>query len=287
MGGSIRSIFSSFQTRIIFLVILITFLSLGLGAVLGALSFEKVYLKTLTSKYVILGKDLRRKIEQSLKFGKDLKTFMGMDKLVEPLRGQAGELAEVFLTLQDGTIVFPEELAGQKRALVLEAPLDWDKKEAVVVPDRERYHVLMTLAPPLGGRMGVLDLSFGKSVVERKTRKLVREMAAALAVALVAAGIVIQLMIKYLVVAPMRRQIDESGFSFLKDPNEFMESSIPDELTEVQICGAAFVAKTKVFAYKFEFFLDELTRDLDLSEEARQELAELKLLTGNKDYETA
>ena len=278
---------STFQTRIIFLVLFICFLSLGLGTLLGVLSFQKIYLKTLTSEYVILGKDLRRKIEQSLKFGKPLQSFVGMERLIEPLRKQAPELGEVYVTLKDGIVIYPAEKAGEKYNTVLTSQIDWKSKEASVLTDSRMYHVLMTVSSPLSGPVGVLDLVFGKSVIESKIKELLTEMVWALLAALALAGVLIWFLIKYLLVAPMRKQIEEEGFTFLKDPNAFMASSIPDELTGVQTCGAAFVAKTKVFIYKLEYFLEKSAEDEELSEESRGEFLELIRLLRNWSDEEA
>ncbi|MBW1800153.1 MAG: hypothetical protein JRJ85_05420, partial [Deltaproteobacteria bacterium] len=83
-----------FGGRIILIVLAVITLSQVLGTFLNVLSFEKFYLEALTSKYEILGKDLKRKIEQALKIGKPLDRLLGVDGLVEPLFRQSDDLKE-------------------------------------------------------------------------------------------------------------------------------------------------------------------------------------------------
>ena len=85
-----------FRGKIILIVVGILSLSYSLGMFLSVLSFEKIYLKALTSKYEILGKDLKHKIETALKFGKRLDGFVGMENLVKPLYAQSEDISEIF-----------------------------------------------------------------------------------------------------------------------------------------------------------------------------------------------
>jgi len=59
-----------FQLRIIAVTLAILITTLVLNSVLSLASFEKLYLTSLVSTLELAGKNLKRKIEQALRFGK-------------------------------------------------------------------------------------------------------------------------------------------------------------------------------------------------------------------------
>lgn len=69
------------QATISAVVLLI--LALGFNALLSLNSLEKLYVESIASQYSAIGKDLQRNLEQSLRFGKSLKKFIGIDKMLE------------------------------------------------------------------------------------------------------------------------------------------------------------------------------------------------------------
>ncbi|MCB9482328.1 MAG: hypothetical protein H6680_10995 [Desulfobacteraceae bacterium] len=72
-----------FEIRIFFAALAILVFTLVLNSVLSISSFEHVYEKSLISTFEAGGKNLKRKIEQSLLFGKPLENFEGMEKLLK------------------------------------------------------------------------------------------------------------------------------------------------------------------------------------------------------------
>ena len=63
-------------------------LALGFNALLSYGSLEKLYVASIVSSYQVVGKDLQRKIEQSLRFGKSIQKFIGMNNLLEETRNR-------------------------------------------------------------------------------------------------------------------------------------------------------------------------------------------------------
>ena len=61
-------------------------LALGFNALLTYGSIEKLYVASIVSSYQVVGKDLQRKLEQSLRFGKSIQKFIGMNNLLEETR---------------------------------------------------------------------------------------------------------------------------------------------------------------------------------------------------------
>jgi predicted MFS family arabinose efflux permease len=66
------------------LVLLI--LALGFNALLSLSALEKLYLQSVSSKYTAIGKTLQRNLENSLRFGKKIERFFGIEQLLEETR---------------------------------------------------------------------------------------------------------------------------------------------------------------------------------------------------------
>ena len=62
------------------LILLIT--ALFFNALLTISSLEKLYVESIVSKYCLIGKDLQRNLEKSLKYGKNIQKFIGIDLLL-------------------------------------------------------------------------------------------------------------------------------------------------------------------------------------------------------------
>jgi len=71
------------KLRLILSAIVLLMLALGFNALLSLNSLEKLYVASVASQYNAIGKDLQRNIEKSLKFGKSLDKFLGMDNVLE------------------------------------------------------------------------------------------------------------------------------------------------------------------------------------------------------------
>jgi predicted MFS family arabinose efflux permease len=67
---------------------LLLILALGFNALLTYGSLEKLYVESVVSSYQVVGKDLQRKLEQSLRFGKNIQKFIGMNQLLEETKNR-------------------------------------------------------------------------------------------------------------------------------------------------------------------------------------------------------
>jgi len=73
---------SSVKLRLVLSALVLLVLALGFNALLSLSSLEKLYVESIVSKYSIIAKDLERNIENSLRFGKSIEKFVGMDQLL-------------------------------------------------------------------------------------------------------------------------------------------------------------------------------------------------------------
>ena len=95
-----------FQYKIIFVTLAILVATLLLNSVLSLASFEKIYVASLVSMYEVAGRNLKRKIEQSLRFGKPLDKFRGMEQLLEDVREKNPGITLVGVGAPDGKILY-------------------------------------------------------------------------------------------------------------------------------------------------------------------------------------
>jgi uncharacterized protein (UPF0335 family) len=273
-----------FGGRIILIVIAVIALSQVLGTFLNVLSFEKFYLEALTSKYEILGKDLKRKIELALKIGKPLDRLLGVDGLVAPLFQQSDDLNEIFILDNNGRILFTFEkvefvvakgavdeeeyprgkvllgYSDTKKTYPAGALMENKGKGSVLRLYQNKYYIMFPIIPRFGGRKGTLGLVFSKSVLEGKKREMIRSARNKLGIAVVATAIVVGFMIRFLFIAAARRRVD-SITSSIDDPR-FIEDSgdrdVPEEVLDVQLRIADYMSQTEHVKQELSKSLDEL-----------------------------
>lgn len=71
------------RMRLITGALIMLILALGFNALLTSASLEKLYVEAIVSKYNVIAKDLQRNLENSLRFGKSLEKFIGIEKLLK------------------------------------------------------------------------------------------------------------------------------------------------------------------------------------------------------------
>jgi predicted MFS family arabinose efflux permease len=73
---------ASLRLRLIVGAIFLLCLALGFNALLTINKLESLYVNAVVSKYAISAKDLQRKLEKSLRFGKSIQKFVGMEEIL-------------------------------------------------------------------------------------------------------------------------------------------------------------------------------------------------------------
>jgi len=268
------------------IVLLILFLSQSLGTFLSVITFEKIFVATLTSKYEILGKDVKRKIERALKFGKSIEKFVGMDKLVEPLFRLSDELNEIFLSDVSGKILYTSGRAefifgksitdtvnpdGKVLSGKFEAPetfpadslFDWNAHDTVIRLHQGRHYIMFPVISKYGGKKAILGLVFNQSVVNKKKGAMFRSARNKLGGMIIISVILIGFLIKFFFLKPAQKQVSRitlEGSVNSDGKEEFIK--IPKEVEEIQININEYrnqVNHTRVELVKALEMLDEIT----------------------------
>jgi len=287
-----RKLSVSFGIKIMIIVLLILFLSQSLGTFLSVITFEKIFVATLTSKYEILGKDVKRKIERALKFGKSIEKFVGMDKLVEPLFRLSDELNEIFLSDVSGKILYTSGRAefifgksitdtvnpdGKVLSGKFEAPqtfpadslFDWNAHDTVIRLHQGRHYIMFPVISKYGGKKAILGLVFNQSVVNKKKKAMFRSARNKLGGMIIISVILIGFLIKFFFLKPAQKQVsritlegsvNSDGKEDQGDREEFIK--LPQEVEEIQININEYrnqVNHTRVELVKALEMLDEIT----------------------------
>lgn len=177
------------KLKITLCALLLLFLSLGFNIMLTISSMEKVFTEALVSEYTVIAGDLQRAIDRSLRFGKDLEKFTGMDRVLSATREQIfknvvvrhtppgfkrklllEEEIVISVAAPDGRILHTtrDELRGEtypREIRELFAPADG--KQA---PDFVEYDHALALALPIHGKGGAAEgytvISFSQAQVD-------------------------------------------------------------------------------------------------------------------------
>lgn len=247
-----------FRGKIILIVVGILSLSYSLGMFFSVLSFEKTYIKALASKYEILGKDLKRKIETSLKFGKRLDGFVGMENLVGPLYSRSEEITEIFLTDENGRNIFfsgrsefivangstvsdedTVKIIGRPANTEISFPVagffDRNAKSNAILEHEGRYYILVPIVPPLGGSRGILGIAFSKSVVDDKKTALVRAFFKKLVISILLTAFIVGALMELFFIKPVSRIVGKATDELFREPSSESagKGSIPPEVQEI------------------------------------------------------
>jgi len=235
-----------FEWKILLIAIAVLGFSQALGTFVSVLTFEKVVLENHTAKYGIIGKDLQRRIEQSLKFGKRLDRFVGMDELVKPLFRQAGEMSAIHVTDTEGNFFFSfrrETLStvqpsdGELRkdphgtAKLPFPPLQFlsDRKSPwQIAMVRDDYYILFPIKPAYGSEQGVLALTFEKKSLDRKKTALIKSAVGKLALSLGATAVLITFLVRLLIIRPLHRETEKLIREFQQAPGEHVGKTSPN-----------------------------------------------------------
>lgn len=218
-----------FALKIVLIAVVLMAVSQVIGTLISVSTFETLLLTTLTDKYKILGTNLKRKIEHSLKFGKRLDHFMGMDKLVAPVYDQTEDIHEVMIFNKQGRLFFysqripassrhdtnPEKPTG-KPFRVDNSRTRTDLPVALFTqpgPEirlyQNRYHVLFPIQSPLDNTSAVLALTFHRSILDERKKELMQDAWHKLLVSLFLTAAVMGIMIHFFFTRPFHKHAEK------------------------------------------------------------------------------
>jgi hypothetical protein len=224
-----RRIRLNFTWKIILIAITLLAFSQVLGTLISVSTYETLLLKTLTTKYEILGKDLKRRIEHSLKFGKRLDHFIGMEKLVTPVYHLSEDIDKILIFDLQGTLFFSSKRVSVSQSdnssqsalnspvfLVdstknrIDLPIQYfsnpNETTRGILLYQGNYYVLFNIHTSLSNKQGMLALTFKQSVLDRQKYKLIKSAGSKLLLSLILTATIMGIMIHLFFTKPSRKQ---------------------------------------------------------------------------------
>lgn len=281
-----------FAWKLILIAGSLLILSQALGTFISLITFESVLLDTLTAKYDILGKDVTRKIERSLKFGKRIDRFVGLEAICQPLFRQAGDIDEILVTDDRGKILFAArrplsgETAARSEDRLPFQPTGLFFQQGTVSAmqlDGEKYYFLTQIEPDYSGQKGVLALVVSRAVLDRASTGLIQETAGTLGISLLLTLIVMVTGIRTFVTRPSRKQTDALVRQF-KSRGDVFPRNAPtggDETRHVFSRMLAFRHAARQAEQDLKSALDARQRPADRERRSAAVWEIQKLLEGN------
>ncbi|MBI5592725.1 MAG: hypothetical protein HY881_19840 [Deltaproteobacteria bacterium] len=196
-----------FQTKIFLVTLIILVSALMLNSVLSLASFEKIYVSSLISIYEVSGKNLKRKIEISLRLGKPMDKFEGMERLLSEVMAKNPEITDVGVGNIDGEILYHSnpKIIGTRFSPSLPSFTSPDQVHSQLI--RNTYVTFLPLTDRSNTIIGAVSFSFPQAVIYGRLKAMAYENLAILWNIMLTFSIGLIVFIAMLVARPIRRDL--------------------------------------------------------------------------------
>lgn len=142
---------------------------LGVSALLNIVSFKNTYIEATGSSNAIVASGTVNKIEYTLKYGKSLDNYYGIEELFEELQSLYGYLDTVFIADQSGKVLYKSdftEKAGIPTQLPDMASAALDSGENQSWLEGENQQLLLPIRDRTGTVIACLGLSYDTNMLD-------------------------------------------------------------------------------------------------------------------------
>ncbi len=170
-----------FQLKITVITLFVLIMAMTLSSALSLVSFEKIYTSSLISVYEAAGKNLKRKTEQSLRFGKPLDKFQGMDALLAEVIEKKAEISYVAVGTPEGNILYHTDPEQIGKTVPYPVPEFARGQTAVTKLDKGIYLTFLPLYNRSNEPAGIVLMSFSREIIYKRLSRMAVENVKALA----------------------------------------------------------------------------------------------------------
>ncbi len=201
-----------FRSKLLFVALAILILTLLLSSLLSLASFDKIYSASLIATYEVSGKNLQRKIQSALRFGKPLAGIVAMDALLDEVREGDADIKRIDVVAPDKSLLYTTggESRGDKSPYSAAYPDFADPSAPPVTTKliKGRYVTFLPLRDRSRKLVGFINLEFPREVVYRRLRSMVWDNLHTLTPIIIGAVLVLILLIRNLVSLPIKRKVE-------------------------------------------------------------------------------
>jgi hypothetical protein len=248
-----------FQTKIFISALTILVLTISLNSVLSISSFEHVYLKSLISTYEAGGKNLKRKIEQSLSFGKPLDNFEGMEKLLKNFLSQNEDIKFSGILDSSDKILYHSDISKKGETFKDIPTGSTDIPETKIIDNS--YVIFIPIFSPDKKSEGFLFFGFPKKTVTDKIMEMVISNLRILAAVIPVTALILIFLLFFFIVIPLKSKIRKIVSIMDKRENNFHRFKETDSQNEIynleksihNFTGSFFRNMTQIESIKNDF----------------------------------
>jgi len=198
-----------FQTKILLVTLSILILTLVMNSVLSLASFEKVYVKSQISTYELICKDLKRKIERSLRFGKPLEQFENMDKLLYDTLEKNPDISTIAICNLNGENLYHTNKLNIGKDISKRIPL-LDKEILIkTLLIDHHYHSFISIMDRTKKQVGVIELTFPRQIIIDKLKSMAKKNFHMLWIMMLLTSILLVFLLALVIMRPINSQVHE------------------------------------------------------------------------------
>lgn len=154
---------------------IVSVLVLAFTALLNIASFNQNYAQSINNGYAVVANEAVQKLEYSIKYGKPLGNFYGIEQILDTIHKEVPAIQEVDIALPNGSIVYNQ--SGKVTDAVIPSgllnQLNFQKStqadDSIALPDRSNEDVFLPIRGADGKVAGVLVLTYDRSTIAATT----------------------------------------------------------------------------------------------------------------------
>lgn len=249
-----------FQTKIFLTTLIILASTLSLNSILSISTFENFYVDSLISIYEASGKNLKRKIDHSLKLGKPLDRFQGMDELLRNFIKKNQYIEFTGIVDSDNEILYHTDPSRKGSFLEFKIPEPPKNKKAVTQKINDFYFSFLPLTPTPDETRGYIFLGFQESSINKEINQMTLKNIKNLSMVILVTGFICICLMGILIIKPFKKEVGKIILKMdkLRDnaEKEVSQTSISPEVTEKTI-NLFNLIKVKNEIMSLRLYIDE------------------------------
>lgn len=249
-----------FQTKIFLTTLIILASTLSLNSILSISTFENFYVDSLISIYEASGKNLKRKIDHSLKLGKPLDRFQGMDELLRNFIKKNQYIEFTGIVDSDNEILYHTDPSRKGNFLEFKIPEPPKNKKAVTKKINDFYFSFLPLTPIPDETRGYIFLGFQESSINKEINQMTLKNIKNLSMVILVTGFICICLMGLLIIKPFKKEVGKIILKMdkLQDnaAKKISRSSISPEITEKTI-NLFNLIKVKNEIMSLRLYIDE------------------------------
>lgn len=173
--GKMRLGFFSVKTKIILIIVVILFLSVGVNTLSNSLIFTREYSDALQSKGFAIGDTLNYQLNKLLALGIPLDNIVGFEKQCREIVYRHRDISYASVVDMDGVILFHNDLSLQGKRVNDEylSDIKSESRGFKISPEAQEYKLFIPVMDVYNKHVGTIVLGIPLEVIKEKTNGII------------------------------------------------------------------------------------------------------------------